>query len=93
MIKNTENQDQQTIILENLARNFANKKPKETTFNNTKTRKYFGNKILKENEANSNTLVDSLLANQVCSSISTNNKTDSMTSCIIFHNKFLFSNE
>ena len=93
MIKNTEKQDQQTKIIENLARNLANKRPKETNFNNTKTRKYFGNKTLKENDQNSNTLIDSLLANQVSSSISTNNKTDSMTSCtnILFFN--FFSNE
>lgn len=83
MIKNTENQDQQTKIIENLARNLASKRPKETNFNNTKTRKYFGNKTIKDNDQNSNTLIDSLLGNQVCSSISTNNKTDSMTSCIL----------
>lgn len=82
MIRNTDNQDQQTKIIENLARNLASKRPKETNFNNTKTRKYFGNKTLKDNDQNSNTLVDSLLANQVCSSISTNNKTDSMISCM-----------
>jgi len=82
MIKNTENQDQQIKLIENLARNLASKRPKETNYNNIKTRKYFGNKNLKENDPNSNTIVDSLLANQVGSSISTNNKTDSMNSCI-----------
>ncbi len=82
MIRNTENDDRQTKIIENLARNLASKRPKETNFNNTKTRKYFGNKTLKDNDQTSNTLVDSLLANQVSSSISTNNKTDSITSCI-----------
>lgn len=83
MIKNPEKENPQTKIIENLAKNLASKRPKETNFNNTKTRKYFGNtKSFKDNDSNSNTLVDSLFANQVCSSISTNNKTESISSCI-----------
>lgn len=84
MNKNSEWQVPKNKEIEKLARNLASKRPKETNFNNTKTRKYFdsnNNKNLKEIDNNSNTLVDSLFANQVCSSISTNNKTDSIASC------------
>lgn len=81
MIKNSEAKDQQTKI-ENLAKNLASKRPKETNFNNTKTRKYFG-KNSKENDQNSNTLVDSLILNQI-GSISTSNKTASIVSSKIF---------
>jgi hypothetical protein len=83
MIKNKEENDPKMEVIEKIARNFANKRPKETNFDNTKTRKYFGNKFLKEDDSNCNTIIDSLLANKIGSSISTNNKTDSITSCIL----------
>lgn len=83
--------NQQNKLIENLAKNLASKRPKETNFNNTKTRKYFG-KNTKEIDQNSNTLMDSLILNQIGSSISTNNKTDSVniTACKFSINFFLF---
>ena len=69
-------------IVEDFAMNFASNKPKQTNFNNMKTRKYFGNKNINDNDSNSNTLIDSLVGNQIFNSVSTNIKTDSMNSSI-----------
>jgi hypothetical protein len=83
MIKNSESaKDQQNKLIENLAKNLASKRPKETNFNNTKTRKYFRKNSKEQIDQFSNTLMDSLILNQIGSSISTNNKTDSIISCI-----------
>jgi len=87
MIKHSEAKDQQTKLIENLAKNLASKRPKETNFNNTKTRRYFGKNSKEQNDQNSNTLMDSLILNQIGSSISTNNKTDSIISRIKKMNK------
>ena len=77
MIKNSEPNNKQTKLVEDIAKNLA----KETNFNNKKTRKYFGKNSKEFNDPNSNTLMDSLILNQIgSSSFSTNNKTDSMFS-------------
>lgn len=84
MIKNSEIDKEKNLLIEDFARILANQKPKETNFNNTKTRKYFENKVFNDNESNTNTILDTLLVNEGTKSMSTSNKTDSLISSIFF---------
>lgn len=64
--------------IEDIAKGFASKAPKETNYNNIKSRKYFGSSSSGTEESGTATLKDTLLYSIHSNSISTTNKNDSI---------------
>lgn len=81
-MKTNTNQNDSKKDIEDLARMFASKLPKETTYNNTKSRKYFGSKQSDDNSGVM-TIKDTLIHNTNNNSLSTNSKKESLGSQIL----------